>query len=252
MNNTRTVRRDCLYRVLIVAALSILIAACSTSRALESVSANDNASDSRIWPGLVPPAKEHVALRLPEIDSLKPLDGGVLFIGDSITEGAPLFAMFPRLSQANYGIGWDTSDGVLLRLDQIRRNRPDRAFILIGTNDINYAPTSEGIAKNVQSIVAKLSTDMPDTEFYVISILPREKPNNAVLDGANAILKSGAASGGYVYLDLASHVRAADGTLRKDLTFDGLHLNVHGYAVWSKVLETCVWKGCSEVVPVSE
>ncbi len=238
--------------VFAVLALALLFAACSRSQPAVAAAEGDAVPDSRIWEGLVPPAKQHVAWRLPQIDSLEPIQGGVLFVGDSITEGAPLYAMFPGLTQANYGIGWDTSDGVLLRLDQIRRNQPQRIFILIGTNDVNYTDSSERIATNILSIVARLSVDMPDTEIYVTSILPREQPGNAVLAGANAILQDAATDGSYVYLDLASYMKAADGTLRDDLTFDGLHLNVHGYAVWARVLETCVWQGCSGVTPPAE
>jgi lysophospholipase L1-like esterase len=113
-----------------------------------------------VWPGFIAPAKEHVARRLPQIQALAPLQEGVLFIGDSITEGAPLWAMFPGLPSANYGIGWDTTDGLLLRLDQVRRNVAERAFILIGTNDLGYQHSARHIASNIQSIVAELLPDM--------------------------------------------------------------------------------------------
>jgi lysophospholipase L1-like esterase len=247
------VKRDWrLKRYMLVVACTLLMVACNKAQPEAAEPVVDRAYDSRIWDGLVPPAKEHVALRLPEIDSLQPLQGGVLFIGDSITEGAPLYAMFPGVSLANYGIGWDTSDGVLLRLDQVRRNKADRAFILIGTNDVNYTQSPERIAKNILSIVAQLAADIPDTELYVISILPREAPNNAVVAAANVILESSAKDAGYIYLDLATPLMAEDGTLRADLTFDGLHLNVHGYSIWARALDACVRDGCSGVAQATE
>jgi lysophospholipase L1-like esterase len=248
--NGKRDRRFERYTLVVVLALSM--AACTRAQPEAAEPAHEPVHDSRIWEGLVPPAKAHVAARLPEIDRLQPLQGGVLFIGDSITEGAPLYAMFPGVALANYGIGWDTSDGVLLRLDQVRRNQADRAFILIGTNDVNYTQSPERIAKNILSIVAQLATDMPDTELYVISILPRETPNNALVAAANAILESSAPDAGYVYLDLATPMRAEDGTLRADLSFDGLHLNVHGYSVWARALDGCVRDGCSGVAPATE
>ena len=200
-----------------------------------------------VWPGFIEPARVHVTQRLPEIQRLEPLQDGVLFIGDSITEGAPLWAMFPELATANYGIGWDTTDGLLLRLEQIRRNRPQRAFILIGTNDLGYQHSARHIASNIQSVIATLRPDMPATEFYVLSILPREAKFVAILAEANELLRTAAAQGGYVFLDLASHMMDTDGSLRKELSYDGLHLNVHGYALWSQVLNGCVRNGCVAV-----
>lgn len=252
MKSSSTTSNSRLKRYLLLAAFALLMAACTKAQPQAAAPDAGQVFDSRIWDGLVLPAKEHLARRLPEIDGLQPLKGGVLFIGDSITEGAPLNAMFPGVSLANYGIGWDTSDGVLLRLDQIRRNQADRAFILIGTNDVNYTQSSERIAKNIVSITAQLASDIPGTELYVISILPREAPNNAVLAAANVILEQSAADAGYVYLDLATPMLAADGTLRADLTFDGLHLNVHGYSIWATALDSCVRNGCTEVVPAAE
>ena len=227
--------------------LLLALAALPCTQALGDGAAPAPQGDERIWPGLVPPAKKHVASRLPQIDALQKLTGGVLFIGDSITEGAPLFAMFPGVSSANCGIGWDTSDGLLLRLDQIRRNNPQRAFVLIGTNDLGYGHTPEHIAGNVILAVDRLSADMPETEFYVISILPREAQSNAAILESNEILASATGDHGYVYLDLASHTMAPDGTLRAELTFDNLHLNVHGYSLWSALMENCVRMGCGEL-----
>jgi hypothetical protein len=200
-----------------------------------------------VWPGFIEPARVHVAKRLPEIQRLEPLQDGVLFIGDSITEGAPLWAMFPGLPSANYGIGWDTTDGLLLRLGQIRRNQPQRAFILIGTNDLGYQHPAKHIAANIQSVIAQLQPDMPTTKFYVLSILPREPKYIAILDEANELLRKQAAAGDYVFLDLASQMKAADGSLREELTYDSLHLNVHGYAVWARALDRCVREGCIAV-----
>jgi lysophospholipase L1-like esterase len=200
-----------------------------------------------VWPGFIAPAKEHVARRLPQIQALAPLQEGVLFIGDSITEGAPLWAMFPGLPSANYGIGWDTTDGLLLRLDQVRRNVAERAFILIGTNDLGYQHSARHIASNIQSIVAELLPDMPGTEFYVISILPRDPQFIAILAEANKLLRDEAEDGNYVFLDLASRMMAADGSLREELTYDSLHLNVHGYAVWARALDRCVRHGCTSL-----
>ena len=39
----------------------------------------------------------------------EPMNGGVAFVGDSITEGGDWAALFPGLATRNYGIGGDTT-----------------------------------------------------------------------------------------------------------------------------------------------
>jgi len=57
----------------------------------------------------------------------------VVFIGDSITDGAEWEDLFPSLKIANRGIGGDRTDGVLKRLDSIYSTSASRAFIMIGS-----------------------------------------------------------------------------------------------------------------------
>ena len=198
------------------------------------------------WPDIDPRAIDHVNRRLDAIEAQPRLDGGVLFLGDSITEGAPLAAMFPGLNFRNQGISWDTSDGVLLRLNQVTRHEPDRIFLLIGTNDTNYSDDPSRIAGNIATIADRLREALPDTQLYVVSVLPRNAPNNAILPAVNAQISAAAEQGAFIYLDLASAMRAPDGEMIPALSYDNLHLNVHGYAVWEEVLRTCVWDGCPD------
>lgn len=223
-----------------------LLTACSTlSEPIETVPI-ERPSGSVSWPGLIPPATEHVNRRLDQIEGQPSLQGGVLFVGDSITEGAPLYAMFPNLQTANQGIGWDTSEGVLLRMAQITRNTPDRLFLLIGTNDTNYSDDPNRISGNILEIADQLEAALPETELYVLSVLPRGGAGNAVISSVNQIVEDAADTESFIYLDLASAMRAANGEMKPALSYDNLHLNVHGYGVWESVLHDCVWNGCPE------
>ncbi|MEP1145253.1 MAG: GDSL-type esterase/lipase family protein [Henriciella sp.] len=221
-----------------------LLAACSTLSEPTITAPIERPSGSVSWPGLIPPAKEHVNRRLDQIEGQPSLQGGVLFVGDSITEGAPLYAMFPNLQTAHHGIGWDTSEGVLLRMAQITRNTPQRLFLLIGTNDTNYTDDPKRISGNILEIADQLEAALPETELYVLSVLPRGGAGNAVISAVNQIVEDAADTRGFVYLDLASAMRAENGEMKPALSYDNLHLNVHGYGVWEAVLRDCVWNGC--------
>ena len=119
------------------------------------------------WADIDPRAVDHVNRRLDEIEWQPRLQGGVLFLGDSITEGAPLTTMFPGLNLRNQGISWDTSDGVLLRLNQVTRHAPDRIFLLIGTNDTNYTDDPSRIAGNIEIIADRLGlAPVPQDRFH--------------------------------------------------------------------------------------
>jgi len=232
-----------MIRATLFALIASLAASCAPS---ETTTANtvERASGSVLWAGLRPAAHEHVNRRLDQIESLSPLQGGVLFVGDSITESAPLDEMFPELQLANHGIGWDTTEGVQLRLKQITRNTPERLFLLIGTNDTNYTDDPDRISGNIQSITNALAVAMPETELYVVSVLPRGGPGNAVVSGVNQRLRIAADESPYVYLDLANALRASNGEMRPEYSHDNLHLNKRGYAVWKTILHDCVWDGC--------
>jgi len=224
---------------LIIAALLACSAACSAPEP-----ASERASDAVLWPGLTDAAHDHVNHRLDQIEALPEMRGGALFLGDSITEGAPLYAMFPELQTANHGIAWDTTQGVLLRLGQVTRHTPDRIFLLIGTNDTNYTDDPAQISSNILEIADQLRAALPQSELYVLSILPRGGASNAVISSANLTLDAEANAHDYVYLDLASPMRAPNGEMQPALSYDNLHLNVHGYAVWEATLRACVWRGC--------
>lgn len=229
--------------VLSMFALSMIVGCTHTTEAPEPVKL-ERLSGAVHWPDIDPRAVEHVNRRLDQIEGQPPLEGGVLFLGDSITEGAPLSAMFPGLQMRNLGIGWDTSEGVLLRLNQVTRHAPERLFLLIGTNDTNYTDDPDRISGNILKILDQLRSALPETELYVTSVLPRNLPNNAIIPAINAALTLAAEDADFVYLDLARHMVAPNGEMIPELSYDNLHLNIHGYAVWEEALRACVWEGC--------
>ena len=226
-------------------ALSLIVSCIETGETPGPVKL-ERLSGAVYWPDIDPRAVEHVNRRLDDIEAQSPLEGGVLFLGDSITEWAPFYTMFPELQMRNQGIGWDTSDGVLLRLKQVTKHTPERLFLLIGTNDTNYTDDPARISGNILTIMNELNAALPETELYVISVLPRHLPNNAIIPAINEAVRIAAEDADFVYLDLARHMVAPNGEMIPELSHDNLHLNVHGYAVWEEVLRACVWDGCPD------
>ena len=93
--------------------------------------------------------------------------GGIVFLGDSITQGwgKDFRGLFGDLNVVNRGISGDTSRGLLLRLkEDVINLDPSAVVLMIGANDLAERAKNEIIFENVKSIINALkshSTEMP-------------------------------------------------------------------------------------------
>lgn len=101
--------------------------------------------------------------------------GGIVFLGDSITQGwgANLNQLFPGIKTVNRGISGDTTRGVLLRLqeDVIALN-PRGVVLLIGTNDLEEAAPPESTASNLKLMLAALKAHNPAMPIVLCNVFP--------------------------------------------------------------------------------
>ncbi len=169
--------------------------------------------------------------------------GDVVFLGDSITEGAEWGELLPGLPARNRGIGGDTSQGVLDRLEQIVEGRPAQLFVMIGTNDLGRGENPAAVAANVASLLARMREGSPGTELFVQSVLPRSAGYAERIALLNERLRAVAAEHGATWIDLAPAFQADDGSLDAALTNDDLHLLAEGYTRWRDALRPHVLGG---------
>jgi lysophospholipase L1-like esterase len=185
-------------------------------------------------------SRNHYRTRIAEFkkDSLK--YGDIVFIGNSITEGGNDWsAKFGSPNIRNRGIAGDVTDGVLKRLVEIFHFKPKKVFILIGINDLfnlqfqKEIPSTQYIGNNIRMIAKIIFEKSADTKIYVQTILPTDqsimKDN---ISKVNEIIKSNAKDGAYEVIDLHSVFTDSNGLLKKELTYDGTHLNDDGYKQW--------------------
>nr|AID58677.1 GDSL familly lipolytic protein [uncultured bacterium] len=184
--------------------------------------------------------KKHYDMRVKQIAAQPSIDGGVLFLGDSITEGGNWAELFPDVKSANHGISWDTAAGVRRRLPQILLNTPDKIFIKIGTNDISYGHDPAEMAADVESIIKELKFHHPEVQIYLQSVLPRELSNKAKVEAINAEYAKVARKINLPYIDLTPAFSAPDGSMRRDLSDDEVHLTSKGYEVWAEAIRPYV------------
>jgi sialate O-acetylesterase len=170
----------------------------------------------------------------------------IVFIGNSITNGAEWNELFPQKRVKNRGISGDTSEGVFDRLDAVVKGKPAKIFILIGVNDISREIKVETIVLNMKQIVEKIQKESPKTKIYIQSILP-VNPDFEMFKGhmkpelikeINQFYQNIAQEYKVNYIDLYSHF-LEDGTdkMNKKYTNDGLHLLGEGYLLWREIVK---------------
>jgi lysophospholipase L1-like esterase len=177
----------------------------------------------------------------------------IVFLGDSLTEGGPWEELFPDLRVRNRGIGGDTSDGVLSRLEQVTRATPTKVFLLIGTNDLFRGASEDEIVANITDVLDRLKQETPDTEVYLQSVLPRAPRYRADIEALNQRLAEVALEHGTAWIDLyPAFLDPESGGIRPELSNDELHLLGPGYALWKEQIEVQVRTGATPVEPPIE
>jgi beta-glucosidase len=178
---------------------------------------------------------------------------GLLFLGDSITEGwgwtpqsqAIYDRAFGRWHPADFGIGGDQTQHVLWRLDngEVDGLKPKVVVLMIGTNNIGYP--EKDIESGVRTIVADIHQRMPQAKLLLLGIFPRgtdpHDPHTAEMREKIAHVNADLAKlddGRHTrFLDLGSHFLQPDGTLPTSLFPDQLHPNPAGYQIWADAIE---------------
>lgn len=169
------------------------------------------------------------------------LPGGVVFVGDSITQDFNVYEYFPGKNVYNRGIGGDTSKGVLRRLDvSIFELKPSQVFLQIGTNDLELLSDGvEGIFNRTKDIIQKIKQFDAKIKINLVSVYPVNKAidpktvgkrsNNDII-ALNQKLRT---IDDVNYIDLFSQL-VKDNALNPAYTLEGLHLNQQGYEVLIK------------------
>lgn len=174
---------------------------------------------------------------------------GVIFVGDSITEGwegngKQVWAKYYAPRQAlNLGIGSDHTQHVLWRLDHGNLDglKPKAAVVLIGVNNIPADTNSpRQVLEGVTAVVNKLREKLPDTKVLLLGIFPFREDfcaqRGKALQVNQALRKLD--DGQHVrFLDIGSQFIQPDGTISKDMMRDYLHLSPTGYRLWAEAIE---------------
>lgn len=196
---------------------------------------------ARDWPNLCRYRAANDALKRPP---------RVVFMGDSITEAWTVAdpELFSR-GLVGRGISGQTSPQMLLRFRaDVIELHPQAVHILAGTNDIagNTGPNTERDFEGViQSMVEMarahhirvLLASIPP--MAALSWAPQYRPAEEVRR-LNAWLRSYAGRAGLDYLDYYASLATPEGGFRPELSNDGVHPNLVGYAIMRQLAERAI------------
>lgn len=177
---------------------------------------------------------------------------GIVFVGDSITEGWKTleadFADLP-LKVVNRGIGGDTTPNLLFRLqDDVLDLHPRALVMMIGTNDLGEHTAPADIADNLKKVLQQIRAAYPQIPIAWCLVMPRKGDDTfpkRIRKLNTLIAKIAGSDPGVTLCDTFAPLALPDGSSKpEDFVPDRLHLNAAGYAVWRAVLDPVLsgWK----------
>lgn len=181
---------------------------------------------------------------------------GLLFLGDSITEGwrkAPEIweQYYGQYQPANFGISGDQTQHVIWRIEdgELDGINPKVVVLMIGTNNTGHH-TAEQILAADTKIVQLIRERLPQTKVLLLAIFPRgprhDKQGVLVDDGVARMAKINQVNAGLAKLDDGKFVRFlninsvfldANGKIPDSVMPDQLHPNGPSYKLWADAMQ---------------
>lgn len=160
----------------------------------------------------------------------------IVMLGNSLTYNANWNEILDRKNIASRGIVGDLTSGYLHRLHYVYKLKPKLCFIEGGVNDIYENIPVQEIFNNHKNIIDTLKQHniipVIQSALFVSPKWHHAAEKNKEIEKLNELLIDFAKKNSIMFLDINSLV-SENGLLRDDLTYDGVHLNAKGYALWA-------------------
>lgn len=180
----------------------------------------------------------------------------IVFVGSSLMEMFPVEKLQTQenlnlpLHIYNRGIRATTTADVLIHFKTLIADlQPAKIFINIGSNDIGFGISEKKTLANYATILTKVQTSLPQSKLYTMKFYPintvddftdphtgksgrySDERTNQLLAQTSEKIGVLAKNYGYGFIDANNGLTDSEGNLRKELSFDGLHLLPKGYEI---------------------
>ena len=172
--------------------------------------------------------------------------GEIVFVGNSLTEGGKWQELIQKKNVINRGISGDVTYGILARLDEVLESKPSKIFLLSGVNDMKRGIPNDVILANFKRMIVTVKKESPKTKLYMQSLLPVNETmlpatyaqvKNSKINDLNKKLEVLCKEMGVNYINLHPALADETGSLKKELSIDGLHLRQASYVYWANELK---------------
>ncbi|KEO87828.1 hypothetical protein EH30_00165 [Erythrobacter sp. JL475] len=164
-----------------------------------------------------------------------PASGRVVILGDSIVWRGKWNQELPDCDMVMRGVEWETTAGLLARVDEIIRVGAETAVVMVGTNDLSYTQQDSAIFGRYRQIINRLNRT---AKVIVVSTTLRDAKQNDAnvrIRKLNSALERECGSGSCTFMDLNAEI-APTGYLLPEYTTDGIHLTPAAYECWRAML----------------
>lgn len=178
-----------------------------------------------------------------------------VFIGDSRTQGLiTATGLYNATAFTHQGLTVDTAFKDLIveidgqyytAIDALSRTQFNKVYIMLGINETGWIYSSKFI-EGYGRIIDAVKAANPEAQIYVQEILPvsnsvsnsHDYIKNSKIDEYNQLLQQLADEKQVYFVDTASAVAGADGSLPEDAAVDGIHLKNSYCQQWLDYLKT--------------
>jgi lysophospholipase L1-like esterase len=161
----------------------------------------------------------------------------IVLLGDSITAEGDWNEHLAGLPVVNAGRSGFTTEELVSVAGEDATAQPRKVVILTGTNDIRDHRQPSWTRRHLEELIGVVQRTSPATRIVVQTILPRSDRVAEVV-ATNEAIRSLAIAEGVELLDLYAVFDDGSGALRRDETYDGVHLGARGYERWATALRT--------------
>ncbi|MEA3289403.1 MAG: GDSL-type esterase/lipase family protein [Campylobacterota bacterium] len=167
-----------------------------------------------------------------------PPSNNIVMLGDSITKQVSWKKLINRNNIINLAQNGADTINLTNQIYNLKKRKTNKAFILIGINDIIKDRSIEAIFINIKSIIEELKKQNIEPILQSILYLPQRYPHSYTkkISKLNNMLKKYSQKQNIKYIDINRYF-SKNKTLKQKYIKNGIGLNKRAHNIWAATLK---------------